>query len=175
MGAVERTGLYNFVRLRADVARSVSLGAAQDLLQQGQASVSFFRDSIAMMKACIKVLTVCLFDVHVVFSFQNEPIRIPDPAPLPSEPLPWANTEETTQLWQLVHSGDLQSLATWLYREPEKVHLRAEDGRGPLFWANEYEKYEIVRIFTDFCTLSDQTLHVKTWTFLHISPACVCL
>lgn len=35
-------------------------------------------------------------------------------------------------------------MAAWAYREPIIVHLRAEDGRGALFWANEYEKYEMI-------------------------------
>lgn len=72
------------------------------------------------------------------------PFQIPEPAPLPREPLEWANTEPTTHLWQLAHAGDLQSLAAWLYREPSIVHLRSEDGRGPLFWASEYEQWEMI-------------------------------
>ncbi len=56
----------------------------------------------------------------------------------------WSNTPETTLLWQLVHAGDLPSLKSLLYREPSHVHLRAEDGRGPLFWAYEYDKTEII-------------------------------
>jgi hypothetical protein len=74
----------------------------------------------------------------------EEPLRIPDPAPIPSEALPWANTEDTTRLWQLVNAGDLSTLRNWLFREPSAVHLRAEDGRGPLFWAYEYNKQHII-------------------------------
>jgi len=75
---------------------------------------------------------------------RQEEIRIPDPAPIPAEPLGWANTEQTTLLWQLVHAGDINSLKSLLYREPTYVHHRAEDGRGPLFWAYEYQKSEII-------------------------------
>lgn len=108
---------------------------------------------------------------------QSMPFEIPAPAPLPSEPLEWSNTEQTTHLWQLANNGDIQSLAAWsvglrrdgcmcwaacrllltrlltlphslssgrVYREPTIVHLRSEDGRGALFWASEYEKYEMI-------------------------------
>jgi ankyrin repeat protein len=56
----------------------------------------------------------------------------------------WANTLETTQLWQLANLGDLPALKDMLYQHPAHVHLRAEDGRGPLFWAYEYEKWDLV-------------------------------
>ena len=50
----------------------------------------------------------------------------------------WANTEVTTQLWDTISRGDLQGLKAILTGNPSAAKVRAEDGRGPLFWANEY-------------------------------------
>lgn len=75
---------------------------------------------------------------------QDEPLRIPEPAGLPEDPLPWANTPETTQMWQLCNAGDVSQMAQWLYRDPKAVHIRSEDGRGGLFWAYEYNKPDLV-------------------------------
>lgn len=30
-----------------------------------------------------------------------------------------------------------------------QVHLRAEDGRGPLWWAHEYEKWDIIDLLKE--------------------------
>ena len=75
---------------------------------------------------------------------QDEPQRIPEPAGLPEDPLPWQNTPETTQMWQLCNSGDVSQIAQWLYRDPKAVHIRSEDGRGALWWAYEYNKPDLV-------------------------------
>jgi len=75
---------------------------------------------------------------------QPQDISIPDPAPIPEEPVEWRNTEETTRLWQLANAGDLRNLANWVYHQPSIVHLRSEDGRGALFWAYEYAKWDMV-------------------------------
>lgn len=82
---------------------------------------------------------------------------MPHPAPFPLDPLEWRNTEQTTHLWQLCNNGDIQSLGTWIYREPGIVHLRAEDGRGPLFWAYEYEKWEMVDFLLEWGADPDAT------------------
>lgn len=74
----------------------------------------------------------------------EEPLRIPEPAGLPEDPLPWANTPETTRMWQLASTGDVTQMAQWLYRDPQAVHLRAEDGRGALWWAYESSKPDMV-------------------------------
>ena len=36
-----------------------------------------------------------------------------------------------------------------LAADPDLVYLRSEDGRGPLFWAYEYEAYDIVQFLLD--------------------------
>jgi len=59
----------------------------------------------------------------------------------------WGDTDRTTYLWQLVSQNDIDGLKQLLFRNPESIHLRAKDGRGPLFWAYEYNKKAIVRKF----------------------------
>jgi hypothetical protein len=47
----------------------------------------------------------------------------------------WANTAETTRMWELISSGNANELKQWIRSDPDVVHVRAEDGRGPLWWA----------------------------------------
>ena len=61
----------------------------------------------------------------------------------------WANSEDTTLMWQLVSGGRKDELAAWLDQAPAAVHMRAEDGRGPLWWAYEYERADLVKVLID--------------------------
>jgi len=60
--------------------------------------------------------------------------------------LPWANTPDTTRMWQLIHGGDVEGLEDWIEAMPHIVHIRSEDGRGPLWWAYEYARYDFVEV-----------------------------
>merc|ERR1740115_442309 len=64
----------------------------------------------------------------------------------PSTSLPWANTPDTTRMWQLIHGGDVEGLEDWIEAMPHIVHIRSEDGRGPLWWAYEYARYDFVEV-----------------------------
>ena len=51
-------------------------------------------------------------------------------------------------------SGGLSSFAcvalfSFLIPSFVQVHLRAEDGRGPLWWAHEYEKWDIIDLLKE--------------------------
>jgi len=56
----------------------------------------------------------------------------------------WADSPTTTNMWQLISSGDLDELKKVLESNPEYASVRASDGRGPLFWAYEYGRKEII-------------------------------
>jgi dolichyl-diphosphooligosaccharide--protein glycosyltransferase len=56
----------------------------------------------------------------------------------------WSNTEDTTRMWALISSGRYDELAAWVDHAPPVVEMRAEDGRGPLWWAYEYERPDMV-------------------------------
>jgi len=64
----------------------------------------------------------------------------------PDLEFPWQNTEETTSLWNMIHANDLESIQDWIDIEPYVVHLRSEDGRGPLWWAYEHKRKKIVSL-----------------------------
>merc|ERR1719502_43785 len=61
----------------------------------------------------------------------------------------WDNTEHTTMMWQLIDRADLASIKSMISADPDLVYLRSEDGRGPLFWAYEYEAFDIVQFLLD--------------------------
>jgi len=56
----------------------------------------------------------------------------------------WADTPTTTNMWQIISSGDLDELKKILEANPEYASVRASDGRGPLWWAHEYGKKEMI-------------------------------
>jgi len=61
----------------------------------------------------------------------------------------WANSPDTTRMWGLVNNGDVDSLEDWIEEYPGVVHIRAEDGRGPLWWAYEYGQYDVVQLLLE--------------------------
>ena len=61
----------------------------------------------------------------------------------------WENSEMTTEMWRLIDRGDMTALQQAIERDSNLVYLRSEDGRGPLFWAYEYEKYDMVKLLLD--------------------------
>jgi len=58
----------------------------------------------------------------------------------------WANTEATDKMWKLIHEGDTKGVHKWLSSEPTAAQMRSEDGRGPLWWAYEAGRADIVKL-----------------------------
>jgi len=58
----------------------------------------------------------------------------------------WADTPITTRMWSLIHGGKTEELFEWVQSDPSVVHVRAADGRGPLWWAYEYEQTAIQQL-----------------------------
>ena len=58
----------------------------------------------------------------------------------------WEDTEQTTKMWEMINSGDVKSLDGWLRTEPLMAHMRSSDGRGPMWWAFESRKQDIVKV-----------------------------
>jgi len=50
----------------------------------------------------------------------------------------WEDTTQTTLMWELISSKQLNELQHWLLADPIKAFMRSDDGRGPMWWA--YEK-----------------------------------
>jgi dolichyl-diphosphooligosaccharide---protein glycosyltransferase len=58
----------------------------------------------------------------------------------------WENNEATTLLHHLIEQNDGKKLHELFVQEPKIAHLRSEDGRGPMFWAHEYGRKQIVQM-----------------------------
>ena len=56
----------------------------------------------------------------------------------------WNNNPTTTNMWKVISDGDLTELKQMLETNPEYANVRSGDGRGPLWWAYEYGKQDIV-------------------------------
>jgi len=61
----------------------------------------------------------------------------------------WEDTEETTMLWELISQNNLADLTEWLTDEPGAAYRRSADGRGPMWWAYEYGRREIVSLLKE--------------------------
>mmetsp|Transcript_1295 Transcript_1295/g.2039 ORF Transcript_1295/g.2039 Transcript_1295/m.2039 type:complete len:1078 (+) Transcript_1295:168-3401(+) len=61
----------------------------------------------------------------------------------------WENSEMSTNMWKIISSNSLQSLKDWMAEDPSAVFCRSEDGRGPMWWAFENRRQEMVKIFMD--------------------------
>mmetsp|Transcript_74102 Transcript_74102/g.144802 ORF Transcript_74102/g.144802 Transcript_74102/m.144802 type:complete len:114 (+) Transcript_74102:199-540(+) len=55
----------------------------------------------------------------------------------------------TTAMWAIIDRGDFTELSKAIDNDPDLVYIRSEDGRGPLFWAYEYERYDLVKLLLD--------------------------
>jgi len=56
----------------------------------------------------------------------------------------WQDTDATTHIWGVVHSGQYDALAELLDRDADLVKYRSKDGRGALWWAYEYGHEDMV-------------------------------
>lgn len=61
----------------------------------------------------------------------------------------WQDTEFTTNMWQIISSGNMEELKSLLESNSELATIRSSDGRGPLWWAYEYQQPEMVQLLLD--------------------------
>ena len=57
----------------------------------------------------------------------------------------WQDSEASTLMWQLISNNDKRGLRDYLAQAPGLAHVRSSDGRGPMWWAHEYGRTEIVK------------------------------
>merc|ERR1712054_24659 len=84
----------------------------------------------------------------------DAPAYTPPPPPeqeqyLSQEPDAWVNTFVTTRLWEVISKDDMEGLDEMIKADPRVVHARSEDGRGPLFWAYEYGRSDMIKKMED--------------------------
>ncbi len=58
----------------------------------------------------------------------------------------WEDTEDTTKLWKIITSGDVNELENTLKGNTILAHVRSSDGRGPMFWAFENRRHDMVKV-----------------------------
>ena len=75
-----------------------------------------------------------------------------DPESVTSEAIVWADSDVTFALWSAISSGDESELVDLVQKHGERKvsTVRSADGRGPLFWAFEYEQQSMVDMLLSF-------------------------
>lgn len=58
----------------------------------------------------------------------------------------WEDTEDTTLMWKLISSNNIEDLKLLLEEQPSKAFIRSRDGRGPMWWAFEQRNEQITNL-----------------------------
>jgi dolichyl-diphosphooligosaccharide--protein glycosyltransferase len=58
----------------------------------------------------------------------------------------WEDTEDTTLMWTLISSNQVEELKLWMEEDPTVAFIRSRDGRGPMWWAFEQRNEEITKM-----------------------------
>lgn len=61
----------------------------------------------------------------------------------------WENSQATTTMWTLISENRLEEFSKILSSSAGLAHVRSEDGRGPMWWAHEFGRAEMVQILKD--------------------------
>jgi dolichyl-diphosphooligosaccharide--protein glycosyltransferase len=68
----------------------------------------------------------------------------PDEIDILNDESEWDDNEATTELWQLISGNKYNDLLELLLKNPGLAHVRSSDGRGPMFWAYENNRKDII-------------------------------
>jgi dolichyl-diphosphooligosaccharide--protein glycosyltransferase len=68
----------------------------------------------------------------------------PDEIDILNDESEWEDNEATTELWQLISENKYKELLEALLKNPGLGHIRSSDGRGPMFWAYENNRKDII-------------------------------
>ena len=69
----------------------------------------------------------------------------------------WQNNEMTTMMWEIISQAQLGELKSLLHEHPEIAHIRSEDGRGPMWWAHEYGRTNMIKILKSVGVSEERT------------------
>jgi len=67
-------------------------------------------------------------------------------APMSKESAEWADSPLTTKLWSVVHGNKISEFRSLIKLNPNVVHVRSADGRGPMWWAYEHGRTDMVKL-----------------------------
>jgi dolichyl-diphosphooligosaccharide--protein glycosyltransferase len=56
----------------------------------------------------------------------------------------WEDNDATSLMWKLVSEYEYTEFLNILLGNPGLAHIRSADGRGPMFWAYEYKRSDMV-------------------------------
>jgi len=62
----------------------------------------------------------------------------------PKDRRSWHDGPDTVEMWETISKNDIQGLIKLLDANPSIVHMRSGDGRGPLWWAHEFKRSEMI-------------------------------
>lgn len=75
----------------------------------------------------------------------------------------YEDTEETTRMWHLISSGNVDEIKAWIEVNLAAAYIRSKDGRGPMWWAFESHNEDIVKVLTNAgVPHTDADIHGKT-------------
>jgi len=60
----------------------------------------------------------------------------------------WADTSETTMMWEFINNRNIEDLRSWLVSNPLVGFIRSADGRGPMWWAYENRNMDVAMLLT---------------------------
>jgi dolichyl-diphosphooligosaccharide--protein glycosyltransferase len=58
----------------------------------------------------------------------------------------YVDSEDTTRMWKLISTNNVEEISDWLEYDPKMAFLRSADGRGPMWWAYEFRNEPIVKL-----------------------------
>jgi len=58
-------------------------------------------------------------------------------------------------MFELIAKNDVKTLSQWLSTNPDAVHIRSEDGRGPVWWAREYQRTQVLDLLKHYKVRTD--------------------
>lgn len=58
----------------------------------------------------------------------------------------WDDNEQTSYMWDVISEGRMMELFEVLQEYPEVAHIRSSDGRGPMWWAHEYNRPKMIQV-----------------------------
>jgi dolichyl-diphosphooligosaccharide--protein glycosyltransferase len=57
----------------------------------------------------------------------------------------WEDNEQSSYLWDVISEGKTMDLIEVIKEYPEVAHIRSADGRGPMWWAHEYNRPKMIQ------------------------------
>jgi dolichyl-diphosphooligosaccharide--protein glycosyltransferase len=77
----------------------------------------------------------------------------PDEIDILNDESEWEDNKFSTELWKLISENKYSELMEVLSKSPGVAHIRSSDGRGPMFWAYENNRKEMINALKSMAVL----------------------